>query len=124
MTDSLHEQPEAPIPTQKAADLPAWFGPVVGLVIITVMIALGGLYLWGSMLTPEDLIDPQPARVNDEPETVRAEADVQITETVSPSTEIDAIAADIESSLIATYETDLQAMDAEVETFEENIAQP
>lgn len=105
--------------------MPSWVGLILGLLLLATVVGMGGLYLWGSLLTPEDLVPrPLPTRINDEPETVRAEADVQATETLSPSSEIPAIEADVESTLFDTYELDLQAMDAEIGEFERRISAP
>ena len=124
MSDIISENPEPTLRGERGAQVPSWIGLVLGLLILGTMVGLGSLYLWGSMLTPEDLITPAPLRINDEPETVRAAADIQATETLSPSSEIPAIEADVESSLLDNYELDLQAMDAEVGEFERKISVP
>ncbi len=115
----------APIPAEPGAELPSWVAPAIGLTIVGLILIFGGLYLWGSLLTPEDLAPLEaPARVNNEPETPRAQADVQVTETMSPSTEIDAIDADLESTQLDSIDADLQAMDAELSEFENQLNTP
>jgi len=125
MSEIIPENTESTLKGDPGTQLPPWVGLVFGLAILATIVGLGGLYLWGSLLSPEDLA-PQavPVRINDEPETVRATADIQATETLSPSSEVSAIEADVESTLFDTYELDLQAMDAEIGEFERRISAP
>ncbi len=90
-------------------------GAILGTLLILLVVILGGLYIWGSMLVeePEHEI-AKPEIENNEPETPRAEADVQIFDTMSPSTELDAIEADLES-------TDLDSLDAEMTEIENEL---
>lgn len=118
------EHNEPTIPTEHALAIPSWVGPVVGIIAMLIVVAIGGLYLWGSLLSEEDLVVPPPARINQEPETRRAVADVQITETMSPSTEIDAIEADIDSTQVDATNADVQAMDSEISTFVNSTEAP
>ena len=91
-------------------------GPILGVLIVILIIILGGLYLWGSMLPEEG----NQARVvdrtlpNNEPETTRAQADRQIMDTTSSSNDLDAIYADLESTNLNDLDTDLKQIDAEM----------
>ncbi len=89
----------------------ARIGAVLGVLILILVLILGGLFLWGSMLAEKE--DALPAIENNEPETPRAEADAQILETVSTSDELDAINADLESTNLDSIDSDLQAIDNE-----------
>lgn len=92
---------------------------VISIVTVVVM-GMIGLYLWGSTLTPQDLQKPvteERTLQNNEPETPRMDADVQALNTVSPSDEVSAITADIESTNLDSIETDLQGIGAEIGTF-------
>jgi hypothetical protein len=93
----------------------AHVGPILGVLVVILVLILGGLYLWGSMLSESQ----NEARVertipNNEPETPRAEADRQILETTSPSTELDAIYADLESANLDALDAELDQIDAEM----------
>lgn len=93
-------------------------GVVVGVLIVLLVLILGGLYLWGSMLTNDDLMREErerAARINREPETPRTNADIQALETVSSSDELYAIEADLESTNLDTLETELETIDHEIE---------
>lgn len=90
-------------------------GVIIGLLIVVIVILFGALYLWGSMLSTQD--DPSlTPPLNNEPETPRAAADIQIFKTVSGSDEISAIEADLES-------TSLEQLDAELPLIENDLRQ-
>lgn len=88
-------------------------GPILGALIIILVLILGGLYLWGSMLHEEPVVPPPPI-VNHEPETPRAVTDIEILNTVSPSDELDAIEADLSATNLDSIDADLTAIDAEL----------
>lgn len=96
----------------------ARLGPILGVLILILALVLGGLFLWGSMLANK-APEPLPPIVNNEPETPRAEADVHILETMSPSDDLGAIEADIESTNLDLLDQDLQAIDNEFEASDE-----
>ncbi len=90
--------------------------PIVGVIIIMLVLMLGGLVFWGSQLEKQkDLVVVTPI-VNNEPETPRAEADIQILQTLSPSDELDAIEADLESTNMDSIDIDLTTIDVELST--------
>jgi hypothetical protein len=62
-----------------------------------------------------------PARINNEPETVRANADVSILESMSPSDDPALIKADLDATAIDSIEADLQTIDAELGEFEAKL---
>lgn len=88
-------------------------GIIIGLLVIVVVILVCALYLWGSMLNTEEAFVP-PA--NNEPETPRADADVQILKTYSGSDDIQDIETDLGS-------TDLNELDKELPLIEQDLAQ-
>lgn len=94
------------------------FGIVLAALIIALVLILGGLYLW-YLFAFEPMPDLPPERVvpdmPNEPEMQNADAEVRKLNTVSNSTEIDAIEADLESSDFDQLDTELQAIDAELE---------
>lgn len=89
-------------------------GIIIGVLIIILVIILGGLYLWGRTLSQPE-ITPPPARVNNEPETPRAETDVEILETVSSSDEISAIESDLDSTNLDSLDSELESIEAELD---------
>ncbi len=88
-------------------------GPVLGALILVLVLILGGLYLWGSKLNEEVMPVPDTL-INNEPETPRAAADQALMETVSTSDELSAIEADLGSSNLDALDTDITAIDAEL----------
>lgn len=89
-------------------------GPILGVITLMLALILGGLYIWGGMLTEQAVVVPPPI-INNEPETPRAEADIQILKTLSPSDEISAIEADLLSTDNNSLDADLTTIDAEFE---------
>ena len=89
-------------------------GVIIGALVVVVLILLCALYLWGSMLgdEPEAFTPPQ----NNEPETPRADADIQILRTWSGSDDLSAIDADLNS-------TDLDSLDKEMPLIERDLEQ-
>lgn len=90
-------------------------GPILGVLIIMLVLILGGLYLWGSMLSQDTPVAEEKTIINNEPETPRAEADTQIMGTLSPSDELSAIEADLSVSNLDPLGADLVTIDAELE---------
>ncbi len=90
-------------------------GPILGVLIVILIIILGGLYLWGSMLPKqENQARVERALPNYEPETTRAVADRQIMDTTSSSNDLDAIYADLESTNLNDLDADLTQVEAEM----------
>lgn len=91
----------------------AHMGPILAGLLILLVLVFVGMYLWGASLAT----DPVPAPIsipNNEPETPRAVADQQIFETLSPSDELDAIDADLNSTNFDSLDTDLTTIEAEL----------
>ena len=96
-------------------DLPAHVGPILGVITLMLVLILAGLYMWGGVLTEQAIVAPVTPIVNNEPETPRAEADIQILRTLSPSDEPSAIMADLLSTDNSSVDADLNTIDAEFE---------
>lgn len=82
-------------------------GPLLGILVVVLVLIFGGMYLWGAMLSKESYQENSRMIPNNEPETPRAAADKQILNTLSPSTELDAIYADLESTNLDSLDADL-----------------
>lgn len=92
----------------------AHLGPMLGALILLVVIILEGLYLWGQSLTKTDPAFQERVIINNEPETPRAVADAQILETLSPSDDLGAIEADLNSTNLDSIDADMTTIDAEL----------
>jgi hypothetical protein len=88
-------------------------GVVIGVLIAALVLIFGAFYLWGSMLGDETAEAPV-IPPNREPETPRADADVQILNTVSSSDELSAIEADLESTNLETLDAELSQIESEL----------
>ena len=94
----------------------AHLGVILGVLIVILLLILGGLYLWGTTLTqPTEEASPErpTAEENNEPESTNAEAEVQTTQAVSTSDEIEAIEADVEATNLEELDAELEAIEAE-----------
>ncbi len=90
-------------------------GSILGVLILMLISILGGLYLWGSMLSKtESQTYVERVIPNNEPETPRAETDRQIMDTTSSSNELDAIYADLESTNLSDLDAELDQINAEL----------
>ena len=98
----------------------SYTGMILGSLVFVLMLILGGLYLWNKQLqeNAKQVIAPTSARptatLNNEPESTNAEADVETITAMSNSDEIDAIDADLGSTLIQEPTTDTNSIDAEI----------
>ncbi len=90
-------------------------GIIIGVLVLVLALILCGFYLWGSQIARETPIPFTPP-TNNEPETPRADADIQILKTVSDSDEISAIEADLGS-------TNLDELDKELPLIERDLGQ-
>lgn len=122
--DSTSDTAETPIHTDTGHPMPPWGAPAIGLCVIGVALLIGGIYLWNGTDTPPPAPPQQDIRTNNEPETPRATADVQILETMSPSDELSAIEADISTTKLDTLDTEMSTIAAELSEFENKIHLP
>lgn len=115
-------------PPQNETSTFSSFGPLIALLIIIFVVILGGLYLWGSMLTVEDLAPaPQASQTLEQrlplaPEVSQTNTDIQMLGTISTSDDISAIDADIENTKLDALDSELSPMESEVNTFETQVA--
>lgn len=92
------------------------FGAILGILIIVLILILGGLYVWGSMLQNQT-IETQPegtfptAEENNEPESTNAEAEVETMQALSTSNEVSALESDIEATKLETLHEDIAEVD-------------
>jgi uncharacterized protein HemX len=94
----------------------AHVAPLLAMLVVVLVLIMGGLYLWGALLSKESQTSELPRTLpNNEPETTRAQADAQILNTMSPSTEIDAIYADLESTNLDSLDTELDVVVSEMD---------
>lgn len=89
-------------------------GPILGVLVLILILVLAGLYVWGGMLSKEQVEVEQRQIINNEPETPRAEADVHILQTTSPSDELEAIEADLDGTDLDSLDAELTAIEAEL----------
>lgn len=102
---------------QTSAQNSSALGVILAVLIVILVLLLGGLYLWGTTLQiDKPAYTPPPARPtaeeNNEPESTRAEANVQALETVSTSDELGAIEADLGSTDLDSFESELNAIES------------
>jgi hypothetical protein len=91
---------------------PRFSGAVLGGAILIMCVILGSAYL--SIRMRERGSGTGTLRVNNEPETVRAQTDVTMLQIYSSSDEIPLIRADLEATALDTFEGDLEALRREI----------
>lgn len=101
-------------------ETPSYIGIILGILIVVLIILLGGVYMWGEIVQKNENQSPQPTvtrpttEENNEPESTNAEADVETLGAMSTSDELDAIEADLGSTIISDPEADLTAVETEL----------
>lgn len=101
-TPTPSPMPPTPSPEPKRSIL----GPIIAIIIVLIVLGLGGLYLWGSMLTKEKVSSDVPAQ---ETNTEQMPAPVVRIDTVEN------IEADLSATDMNSFDADLQALDQEFE---------
>jgi hypothetical protein len=88
--------------------------------VVLLLVVLAGLYYWQQLLTTTPLVPSASLRPtaeqNQEPESTTARAQTDIISTLSTSNEITAIEADLGSTNLNSLDSELQAIDAELQS--------
>ena len=88
---------------------------IIGVLALALVLIFIALYLWGTLLTTAPAADDMfVAPPNHEPETPRADADIQILKTVSSSDEISSIDADLGSTNLESLDKELDLIDRDL----------
>ncbi|MFM2424274.1 MAG: hypothetical protein RLZZ70_665 [Candidatus Parcubacteria bacterium] len=98
-------------------------GPILILLFAILVAILCGIYYWYTvvMSTPIAEIPQRPTdAMNNEPESATTEARTSATDVVSTSDALDAITADVESLNLDDVETNIQAIDTELNAASSN----
>ncbi|MFT5036624.1 MAG: hypothetical protein ACI9VM_000186 [Candidatus Azotimanducaceae bacterium] len=116
----MHMPGDSAVMPEAAPEKSSILGPILGLLIVVLVLILGGLYLWGNTLksdtpAPPVAVERPTPEENNEPESENAEAQVQATQAVSTSDELDAIVADLESTDLESLEAEMNAIEAELD---------
>ncbi len=100
---------------------PSHLGAVLGVLIVILVLILGGLYLWGTTLNQDMNVLTEPAtrptaEENNEPESTKAEAEVETMQVLSTSDEINAIEADLDNTDLEDLDSELTSIEAELDS--------
>jgi hypothetical protein len=100
-------------------------GPILILLVVLLLAVLGGMYRWFVVLNkdvPTIMTSSRPtAAENKEPESTTARAQVEAYKTVSNSDEVPAIEADVEGTNLDSLDSELTAIDAELDAAVEEV---
>jgi hypothetical protein len=115
------KMPEERFGTVAPEEHSSFLAVFLGILILTLMLILAGLYMWSQDLQEKQApqiqaptaLRPTPEE-NNEPESNNAEAEVETTAALSTSDEISALEADIQASTIETLDSDVPAIEAEL----------
>lgn len=93
--------------------------PIIVLLFLILVAILAGFYYWYTIVMSEQVIPqtgtrPTPEQ-NNEPESTTAEARTGLMNVVSTSDELDAIAADAQSTNLEDLTTEITAIEADLE---------
>jgi flagellar basal body-associated protein FliL len=97
------------------------FGVVLTILFLALVLILGGLFFWYRSMQPlPTVVIPEPptrptAEENREPESTTASAQAEALNVVSNSNELDAIEADILSTNLDSLDSELGAIDTEID---------
>ena len=119
IADMAMKMPEEGVGAAGTENTTAHLGAILGVLIVVLILILGGLYLWWATLqTPAAPAQPTAMRPtaaqNKEPETPTAQAYVDTAKVVSPSNDVNAIAADVNSTNINGLSADMNSIDSAV----------
>lgn len=94
-------------------------GPILVILAVLLLVVLGAMYYWFTLLNTAPVEIPEISRPtaeeNNEPESTTAEAQTDTFEVVSTSDELTAIEADLESTNMDSLDAELQAIDTELD---------
>jgi hypothetical protein len=92
--------------------------PIIILLFLILVAILAGFYYWYTIVMSEQVVAPNDTRPtaeqNNEPESTTAEARTGLMDVVSTSDELDAIAADAQSTNLEDLTTETTAIEAEL----------
>lgn len=120
------ENEEMHIPTRRvgtttvAADTPRLLSaPIIVLLFLILLAILGGFYYWYTIVMQDQVVPTVTTRPtaeqNNEPESTTAEARTGLMDVVSTSDELDAIAADAQSTNLEDLTTEINPIETELE---------
>ena len=93
--------------------------PIIILLFLILVAILAGFYYWYTIVMSEQVVAPIGARPtaeqNNEPESTTAEARTGLMNVVSTSDELDAIAADAQSTNLEDLTTEITAIEADLD---------
>jgi hypothetical protein len=93
--------------------------PIIVLLFFILVAILGGFYYWYTIVMSEQVVPETGTRPtaeqNNEPESTTAEARTGLMDVVSTSDELDAIAADAQSTNLDDLTTEVTAIEADLD---------
>jgi len=120
------EGEEMHLPTQSVSSAPEvatqtrfLTAPIIILLFLTLVAILAGFYYWYTIVMSQQVATDVTARPtaeqNNEPESTTAEARTSLMDVVSTSDELDAIAADAQSTNLEDLTNETTAIEAELD---------
>jgi hypothetical protein len=113
-TTSMASAAQRPLEKSRLAPL------ILITLVILLLVVLAGLYYWQQLLTTAPLVPSASLRPtaeqNQEPESTTARAQTDSISTLSTSDELNAIEADLGSTNLNSLDSELRAIDAELES--------
>lgn len=85
---------------------PKQYGPLIGIIIIVVLLAVGGLYLWGMQLMKKDEVAPPTEESDKITEDLR---------TYDDSDDLNVIEADLEATSIESLDSGASEVEGDLQ---------
>lgn len=102
------KMPEGVTSMKQEGDGHSYLAPIIGILILILALTLGGLYLWGGVLVNTET----PATTENSEEA--ATTTEQETQTMEQTDSLDAIEASVTNEELGAIETDLSAIESEL----------
>ncbi len=119
MTEERHEDGTPPFQNQAEYKTPKpekdkSFGPVIGIIIIIIILALGGFYFWGQRLVKEGILN------EDEKTQEKYDQALESLRQLSDSDDVSAIEEDLNATDLSPLDKNLGNINAALEDINKN----
>jgi hypothetical protein len=108
--------PQQPISSGDWPQKQGQVGPIIGIIIIVIVLALGGLYVWGARLNRADTNNTETGPGNQSAQDISTAGDPALDnlKTQGTSDELDAICDDLEPTSLDGHDTEMKSINTEL----------
>lgn len=108
--------PQQPISSGDWPQKQGQIGPIIGIIIIVIVLALGGLYVWGARLNKADTNTSETGQSNQSAQDISTAGDPALDnlKTQGTSNELSAIEDDLDTTSLDGLDTEMKAINTEL----------